>query len=218
MSKYDQKWLEKYQCLVKFTEDNGHCIVPRNDDTGAHSPLYSWVQVQRKHHNKPTRKEKLSPDRKALLDKIGFNFQSLPHSHKKMNKHNKHDQKWHEKHQCLVKFTEDNGHCIVPKNDDTGAQTALCCWVQLQRRSHNKPTSKEKLPPERKALLDKIGFNFQEGAQAKIWDQHYEKLFTFRQKNGHCRVRLGSKGIKTSLGDWVIRQRRLHRENNLPVD
>jgi hypothetical protein len=52
--------------LFEFKRKSGHCMVP-----GAYEQdksLGQWVNTQRRNHNKNT----MRPDRKELLDKIGF--------------------------------------------------------------------------------------------------------------------------------------------------
>jgi hypothetical protein len=52
--------------LVEIKRKSGHCMVPRRNKEDA--SLGIWVQTQRRNHNK----SKMRPDRKELLDKIGF--------------------------------------------------------------------------------------------------------------------------------------------------
>lgn len=70
----DAKWLNKYLCLKKFQNENGHCRVSMKDDT----ELYKWMISQRylwkrKKVGKP--QPHLPQDREQLLLDIGFTFE-----------------------------------------------------------------------------------------------------------------------------------------------
>lgn len=70
------EWMDKYQALVQFQQRYGHCSVPFKD--GEMEKLGWWCNTQRQNR----RKAKLSQDRIALLDKIGFVWRphDVPHS------------------------------------------------------------------------------------------------------------------------------------------
>jgi hypothetical protein len=64
-AKDEEKWYEKYETLVEFHEDHGHCIVSCNYKD---KPLGQWVARQRRDYVE----ERMRPDRQELLDDIDF--------------------------------------------------------------------------------------------------------------------------------------------------
>ncbi|CAB9530545.1 helicase [Seminavis robusta] len=64
----DEKWQERYQSLVKFEKENGHCNVPKVYDKDPQ--LGKWVQEQRVMYQRNL----LKAERKKLLEDIGFIF------------------------------------------------------------------------------------------------------------------------------------------------
>jgi hypothetical protein len=67
----DKLWHQHYETLVEFKGKKGHCIVPRNYEED--KPLGVWVNKQRSNH----KNNKLRPDRKELLDAIGFAWKAV---------------------------------------------------------------------------------------------------------------------------------------------
>jgi hypothetical protein len=119
-------WSTRYNELVAYREKHGHCNVPTN------LPLARWICMMRSNYNK----DKLSKNRKELLDKIGFDFKSPLNP-------------WISRYHELVKYKDHHGHCNVPQSDGS-----LGTWVHHMRR-HRKLG---KISDERIKLLDKIGF------------------------------------------------------------
>jgi glutaredoxin len=206
----DPQWKQKYEKLVEFKRNNGHCLVPSmyQEDKS----LGAWVGKQRHTHFN----NKLRLDRKVLLDDIGFVWKPL-----------KSDETWHQQYEQLAEFKrknghcfqyekpgelkQKNGHCLVPKRTDK--EKSLGNWARMQRHSH----SKNKLRLDRKALLDKIGFVWKADKSDKTWHQQYEQLAEFKREKGHCIV---PKRYQEDmyLGAWVNNQRQLQRNNNLRLD
>jgi hypothetical protein len=96
-----------------------------------------WVSLQRAYN----KKNKIRLDRKERLDEIGFAWNN-PQNNKL----------WHRQYEKLVQLKRKSGHCMVPQSYEH--DKSLGQWVKTQQRSHNK----NKMRPDRKDLLDKIGF------------------------------------------------------------
>ena len=110
--KYDDDlWLEKYEALKSYKEENGHCNVPVNTST-----LGWWVGHQRVKH----KKGRMRQDRIDLLDTLGFAWTII-------------DGMWLEKYDALKSYKEDNGHCNVPTHT-----SSLGYWVGQQRALYKK--------------------------------------------------------------------------------
>jgi hypothetical protein len=67
LNQIDKLWHQQYEQLVEFRGKNGHCLVPRRS-YDKDTPLGNWVRNQRASH----KNNKIRPDRKRILDEIGF--------------------------------------------------------------------------------------------------------------------------------------------------
>jgi hypothetical protein len=166
--------------LVAFKEKHGHCNVPAVYDENRQ--LGSWVHGQR------TSKDRLSADKIAKLDSIGFNWGGKIYSRFL----------WNQMFEQLVAFKEKHGHCNVPAVDRENRQ--LGRWVHGQR------TNKYSLSPEKIAELDSNGFDW--APLATAWNQMFGELVAFKKKNGHCNVPQQWEENR-QLGLWVGTQRRV---------
>ena len=133
--------------------------------------LGGWVGKQRQVKTKGD----LSEERIRLLDKIGFIWEP-------------HKQAWHKNYQLLKNFIEKNGHAKVPDDEPT-----LGSWVGNQRRAR----LDDKLPEENRQLLDEVGFIWDPKQQA--WQENYQLLKDFIEKNGHAMVPKSD----PTIGNWV---------------
>jgi hypothetical protein len=78
---------------------------------------------------------------------------------------------------------------------------SLVLWVRRQRISH----TKNKIPLDRKELLDEIDFfawNVHTEHESS-WNQQYAKLVEMKRKTGHCVLPKGWNEDKTPLVNWV---------------
>jgi hypothetical protein len=90
----------------------------------------------------------MRPDRKKLLDELGFQW-------KDDGTHNftPDDKLWHQQCEKLLECKQKNGHCEVSQTKNTDNKS-LGWWVSTQRARR----ANDKMPPERKELLDTIDF------------------------------------------------------------
>jgi hypothetical protein len=198
----DKHWNVQYEKLVEFKRKNGHSIVPVNYKQD--KDLGQWARAQRQKHAK----HGMLPDRKDLLDELGFVWRSVDGSYL--------ESRWNQHCQKLIEFKETNGHCMVPARYEQ--EPSLGRWVARQRCFHNNNT----IRPDRKELLDQIGFAWK-GEDArwtnnvdKIWFQQYEKMIEFKRTNGHCTVPHWYEYKKDkSLGQWVKDQRAKYAKNKM---
>jgi hypothetical protein len=127
------------------------------------------------------------------------------------------DEKWNMKYEMLVEYKRTNGHCMVPSRYQQ--DKSLGIWVRDQRTLHK--SNKKKIRPDRKRILDEIGFVWTvENAKStndKLWYQQCEKLVEFKHEKGHCMVTQRYEQDK-SLGHWVRNQRNIYKNNKLRLD
>lgn len=206
---YEEKWNEKFNELVKYREEAGHCRVPVNSS----GSLGAWVNNQRFAYKKG--KQRYCQTRIARLEAIGFEWNprqgrpvaddTLPISCA--------ENRWNEKFNELVKFREEAGHCRVPVN----GSGSLGAWVSNQRFAYR--TKGKKLRGQRIARLDAIGFEWELGHGRTIgvddrWEGRCAELVQFKRRHGHCNIPYLCPA-NPKLGRWVQTQRSLYRKEAL---
>lgn len=129
-------WKMRFDELLRFEEANGHCKVP--NEWPENLEIGHWVNHQR--YSKKC--GQLHPKREEMLNEIGFDWGLAR------------DEVWHERYAQLVEFKNLNGHCDVPYNYSENRD--LGTWTIRQRETRKK----NKLTPEREALLNEIGFTW----------------------------------------------------------
>jgi hypothetical protein len=189
--KSDDLWFERYTKLVNFSKEHGHCIVPIH--YAKDKALGLWVHQQRTYN----RQNRLREDRKKLLDELKFVWRvEFADADASLTQ-----RKWDKMFERLVEFKQTYGHVMVPKDFPI---KGLARWVCVQRFMGRNRDKIRELDPRRARRLFEIGVDFDFG-----WEDNFEKLKAYKEKNGHCRV------VTTGLEDvqglrfaaWVRNQR-----------
>jgi len=143
-----EQWTEKFEELLQFRKERGHCCVPHTFDENP--SLARWVKRQRyqyklKAEGKPST---MTDERIVALEQAGFVWDS-------------HGAAWLERWQELVQFQQEFGHANVPSNHPQNPQ--LATWVKCQRRQYKlfwdgKPSN---MSLERIQRLESVGFEWE---------------------------------------------------------
>jgi superfamily II DNA or RNA helicase len=186
----DAKWEHYFSILKDFKATHGHCRVPARWNV---DPKFaSWVSTQRIFFSKG----KLSPQRIARLESLGFEWDPF-------------SAEWEKNFDHLKLFQSEHGHCRVPARWKHNPK--LGRWVSVNRILH----SQGKLLPDRIARLDALGFDWD--PFTSYWEKHFSMLQCFKNKHGHCNVpSIYEKNPK--LGIWVNNQRRSYTKGILSPD
>jgi len=180
------KWEEGFRSLETFRQREGHCRVP-GDHREQNFRLGQWVGVQR------NAKDTMPPDRRERLDALGFGWEVLT-------------AKWEEGFRFLAIFRQREGHCRVPQlHREQGFR--LGQWVGVQR------TTRDAMSPDRRARLDALGFVW--NTLAASWEEGFQFLEHYCQREGHCRVPTSHREQGYRLGGWVDAQRQ-NKDTMLP--
>lgn len=175
-----ETWDMHYKELIEFHKANGHTLVPHTE-----AKLNQWCLRQRK-----TKKDGKLHDRKvAKLNNIGFVWDYLSYA-------------WLQKYEQLQQYASKNGHPNIPKSDERHLHEWCCDQRKLYRKG--------KLDPNRRALLEQIGFAWD--ALSWLWDRQLAALDTYRACNGHCNVSALEDPV---LASWVLTQRMAFKANKL---
>ena len=172
-------WETRYQHLLSFKAEQGHCNVPANYQD---KKLARWVARQRKII------AKIPAERKQKLDEIGFVWRLKAKN-----------PSWQMRYQELLQFKSIEGHCNVPR-PTKAPWKGLGTWVGEQRRKYREQI----LTQEQIQQLNQAGFSWEPNKD--YWVECYQALVAFKAEHGHVRPSPAQTGIK-SLGNWVARQR-----------
>jgi ribosomal protein L7Ae-like RNA K-turn-binding protein len=184
-------WNETHALLQQFKKREGHCNVPQSHIEDE-ANLGTWVSTQRQ----LKRIEQLDPNRQKQLEEIGFEWVASA--------------TWDEMHALLQQFKKREGHCKVPQSHIED-KANIGTWVRDQRQLK----TKEKLDPDRKRRLEKIGF---EWVISATWDEMHALLQQFKKREGHCNVPQSHTEDEANLGTWVNNQRNLKTKEKLDPD
>ena len=128
--------MNMFQKLVAYRKQHATTMVPSRYEEDP--PLGRWVETQREVY----RKDKLLPNRCALLKSIGFNLDAYNENYQQL---------WMGMFQKLLAYKEQHKNTTVPNQ-----KSKLGRWVCKQRYFYNRG----ELPPARIALLKSIGFTW----------------------------------------------------------
>ena len=191
----EEKWLECYNLLKEYKETYGDCNVPRRYVTSDGHNLGIWVYTQRKNG----RSGNMLPERKVLLDDLGFNYYCKVET-------------WQNYYKLLCEYKDKYDSVDVPGPYITEGGEKLGQWCIMQRYDHGK----HKLSEKKAQLLENIGFSLKKKTVQLPWYDWYKMLLEYKKKNGHLDVPVSyitDDGYK--LGYWVHNQRVFKRNGNL---
>ena len=196
-------WEKRYNDLLKFKKEYGHCNVPC--DWKKNEQLANWVNSQRiayRELNDGNTNDEMTVDRIERLEKIGFAWNRSYD-----------DSSWDKRYGELVAYKIKHGHNKIV------ASKILKSWSSTQRLCYKKFLRGEPshLNAERIEKLDKVGFKGlgrvrkREHRYQSLWVKRYRDLVKFKKQYGHCKVPKSYK--KKELVNWVSYQRRLHQKH-----
>eukprot|EP00535_Pseudo-nitzschia_heimii_P000558 CAMPEP_0197176544 /NCGR_PEP_ID=MMETSP1423-20130617/2426_1 /TAXON_ID=476441 /ORGANISM="Pseudo-nitzschia heimii, Strain UNC1101" /LENGTH=715 /DNA_ID=CAMNT_0042625925 /DNA_START=180 /DNA_END=2327 /DNA_ORIENTATION=+ len=143
-----ENWTEKFEELLRFREENGHCLVPNCHPENP--ALAQWTKRQRYQYKlkQDGKRSTITDERVQALEEAGFVWDS-------------HKAVWAERLEELKEFKKVYKHCNVPSRYKPNHQLAI--WVKRQRRQWKNKL--DRLPncmtDERQRALEAIGF---------VWD------------------------------------------------
>ena len=190
---YDFAWEEMFERMAAFEREHGHCDVPQRYERDPQ--LGAWVTYQRV----LKRRGKLSHERFARLDALGFNWDPYGSA-------------WEEIFDQLVAYKAKHGDCNVPRG--YGPDPQLGTWVQNQRQFRRKG----KLSQQQFDRLDALGFIWD--PRKARWHEMLERLVAYKAGHGDCNVPQCYEP-DPQLGSWVHNQRQFRRKGKLsqqPID
>ncbi len=122
------------------------------------------------------------------------------------------DEQWHRAYGCLRAFAQREGHVRVPLNHiEDGVR--LNMWISTQIKRHHR----RMLIGSRIILLEGLpGWTWDRNSG--IWDQHYEALLAFTEREGHAQIPKKHVENGFHLGTWVSHQRARRKNGQMGQD
>eukprot|EP00526_Cylindrotheca_closterium_P007950 CAMPEP_0113660434 /NCGR_PEP_ID=MMETSP0017_2-20120614/32897_1 /TAXON_ID=2856 /ORGANISM="Cylindrotheca closterium" /LENGTH=675 /DNA_ID=CAMNT_0000575067 /DNA_START=74 /DNA_END=2098 /DNA_ORIENTATION=- /assembly_acc=CAM_ASM_000147 len=176
-------WLAKYNKLVQFQQDHGHC----QPKASKHKSLYDWSLTQRNVYEEGV----LSTERIKLLDKIDFPW-----------KHRRHE--WNEMCRELVGYCNQHGHLRVSENDNPDLHE----WMGIQRQRYH-GIIEPALSPDQIEKLEQTCFCWSLDWRDRTWHEKYTEIVEFFKEHDHVRV---IKKDNPSLYNWIQTQEKRYKE------
>lgn len=197
-------WEEAFERLRQYASERGHSRVSQRYVTDDGYSLGKWVQAQMLGRNVVVREDR----RKRLEALPGWSWDPL-------------SDLWEEGFTHLTRFTDEYGHSRVPYKFVVDG-FKLGVWVSVQRlwasEEPNYINRTSRIDPERKRRLEALpGWAWR--TLGDKWDQTFQILQAFVDREGHARVPVKYKtddGVL--LGLWVSRHRDRFARGNLAAE
>jgi superfamily II DNA or RNA helicase len=189
----DEQWMEIFEKLKAYKAKHGHCDagLEKGDD----AVLARWVKAQRVGQNS----SKLTAERKALLDGIGFEWSGEAS-----------DRRWREMFMVLQQYHAVRGNADVPRG--WKQNPTLASWVSQQRGRRKK----ESLDDEQIKMLDELGFTWKV-RDVGNWEDRLAEVAAFKAQHGHCDIPL-KYPENPKLGRFVNNTRTHRNSGKLAAD
>jgi superfamily II DNA or RNA helicase len=176
-------WDEMYGRLVRYSQEKGHCGVPRGYDAGRSPDLGNWIITQR------ACRSRMPPERCRRLEALpGWTWDLNADA-------------WERGFAHLEAYSKAEGHCRVPQDHETSDGFGLGSWVSNQRRKRSK------LSPDHERRLEALpGWIWD--TRTAAWEEGFAHVEAYSKEMGHCRAPSDwhtSDGF--ALGRWVSKQR-----------
>lgn len=188
-------WEKSYAAAVQYYLENHTLEIPVKYVTPDGMALGVWLGSQRAAYKEGV----LTDAQIEKLEALGVDWT------------NRNDRKWQTAYEAAVKYHAAHGNLDVPTEyiDEDGI--LLGKWVSRQRYAWQNPErSSARVTPERKALLDELGMNWE---KTDSWQHRYELAVEYKREHGSLAVPAQYRtedGIW--LGSWLSRQKQMLRE------
>lgn len=210
----DRKWMSLYDVAAAYYHEHGNLNVPSEYVTPDGVLLGKWVARQRYAYLNPDRSSaRVTPERKALLDKLGMVWE-------------KYDP-WHERYDLALAYKTEHGDLEIPSVYKTADGVWLGSWVNRQRQALNSGSSA--LSSERRKLLRTLFKGERRPSDPAAdhgtvreanWERNFRSAARYARKYKHLLVPasyVDSDGVR--LGVWIsnLRAARKNRPDSYQV-
>mgnify|MGYP000105025505 CR=1 FL=1 len=175
-------WEKSYAAAVQYYLENHTLEIPVKYVTPDGMALGVWLGSQRAAYKEGV----LTDAQIEKLEALGVDWT------------NRNDRKWQTAYEAAVKYHAAHGNLDVPTEyvDEDGI--LLGKWVSRQRYAWQNPErSSARVTPERKALLDELGMNWE---KTDSWQHRYELAVEYKKEHGSLAV---PAQYRTEDGIWL---------------
>lgn len=185
LNRFEKSWIENYQKLKKYKEENGHVLLSCLDKYEGVN-LGAWLYRQRvaKLNNS------LSKEYENLLLDLGVILGPWD------------DDGWKYKYNYAKEYYEQNGNLKVPVGYTVGGFN-LSSWLLFQ----NQKNLKGELPEYKIELLNKIGMKWSKSYKDK-WLEKYNIAKKYYDEKGDLNTKRNESYDGINLDAWLNNQRR----------
>lgn len=177
----DEKWENRFNEYRQFTKLSGKYSFTESDrvEYPQFQKLFYWCRIQKILYNRNSKK--YPSERYLNLTQSGFNFQIDSYED---------ETKWLEMFRKLKAFKDQFHHCNVSQTSKDPEFRKLGKWLNTQRTMYKGRTISDgrfvKMPLNRVQMLEDIGVIW--NAKDADWNQGFEDLKTFKEKNHHFNI------------------------------
>ncbi len=194
--RYEERWQEQFNQLCAWKNKYGRFPTTSDKCSEEIKILYDWMIRQRFAYNQG----KLSEEYAQQLKNIGFSFEIA-----------KLDKSWDQKYQQLCDFVRKNKRFPTLTDKQNNSEiAAVYKWMSYQKACYKSGT----LDPEKQKRLDDIGFIWDK--DEVVWLDSYQRLKEFVEENRRT-PKPTEKYKGATVGQWYYKQKRLYRDNKLPL-
>ncbi|MBF0417975.1 MAG: helicase associated domain-containing protein, partial [Magnetococcales bacterium] len=183
-------WNQDLARLQRFIARQGHACIP--NPCPEEPELGDWAERMRL----ARRREKLALARQEELDGLGFVWDLEAHA-------------WAGELARFQRFVEQHGDARIP--DPCPEEPELSAWAERMRQLRKK----ERLPPERQAALENLGFIWD--PTALLWNERFAALEAFFNVHGHFDP-TRDPPADPDLSSWIRGIRAAHEKGRLETE
>ena len=197
-SVYERSFEEGCAALERYLKAYGNTDVPCAYVSPSGFKLGSWLAARRVNGGK-----KLSPKKRARLTAMGVCFDT--------------GDPWEKKYLLAKQYFEMHGDLNVPPNYRSDG-VWLFKWLNEQKQIYRGNRAEKQLSAEQIAKLERIGIHWGQNND-EAWDKQFAAAEQYYHEHGDLNI---PKSFCSSdgkcLGQWLVVQRRKHREGKLSAD
>lgn len=203
---FTQRWEYGYAKAKAYYEEHGDIDVPTMYVTEDGFPLGKWLKGHVQINDKTGRLSiKLTPERKAKLDKLGFRWEQ--------------EDSWAKRIAACKEYRQEHGDLNVSQQYVTTDGIWLGKWLYECRRAYKgEPNQRQKsLTQEQIRELNALGMDWRTPAE-RAWEEKYVAAAAMLEKMKQAENKTYTKAEyppSHSLRQWISRQKSLLRQGKL---
>lgn len=199
-NKIDFYWEKNYLAAAEYYREYGNLLVPAQYVSPDGVCLGSWIaRLRGLRSGKIKRGTPPSAEQIERLNLIGMDWNTNL------------ERMWNEVYSEAQDYYKKNGNLSVPNSYRTKKGFHLAQWINNQRKYYKAGT----LLPERKKLLDAIGFVWE---KENRWDQNYKMVVDYCKKHNIDYIPQDIVVDGVWLGKWVASQKKYMAQGKLTTE